>query len=65
MSLARNTFISKDFLKSVWAMDYAAFKNSDEERVLRARLQNWADRSDLGETSSEGAFDPPHLSGPI
>lgn len=56
MSLARNTFISKDFLKSVWAADYAAFKGSDEESRLRARLQNWADRTDLGETSSEGAF---------
>lgn len=56
MSLARNTFISKDFLKSVWAVDYSSFKNTDEERFLRARLQNWADRTDLGETSSEGAF---------
>jgi hypothetical protein len=56
MSLARNTFISKDFLKSVWAVDFAAFENSDEERQLRAKLQAWTDRADLGETSSEAAF---------
>lgn len=56
MSLARNTFISKDFLKSVWSVEFAAFENSDEERKLRARLQAWADRADLGETSSEAAF---------
>jgi type I restriction-modification system DNA methylase subunit len=56
MSLARNTFISKDFLKSVWAVEYAAFENSDEEKRLRAKLQAWSDRTDLGETSSEAAF---------
>ncbi|MCV0427041.1 MAG: N-6 DNA methylase [Roseibium sp.] len=56
MSLKRNTYISKNFLKSVWAVDYEVFKNSEQEKALRLRLQNWADRTDLGETSSEAAF---------
>lgn len=56
MTLARNTFISKDFLKSVWAVEYATFKDSEEERRIRARLRSWSDRADLGETSSEAAF---------
>lgn len=56
MDLVRNTFVSKDFLKSVWAVEFAAFDGSEEERELRAKLQAWADRADLGETSSEAAF---------
>ena len=56
MSISRNQFISRDFLKSVWASDYTAFKGSDEEEALRTRLTAWADRDILGETSSEAAF---------
>ncbi len=56
MNLTRNTFVSKDFLKSIWATEFAAFEGSSEEAKLRVKLQAWAGRTDLGETSSEAAF---------
>ncbi|MCF3946171.1 MULTISPECIES: hypothetical protein [Acidiphilium] len=37
-----NGFISKHFLRSVWARDYEAFKGSPEEQALTQRLKRWA-----------------------
>src|ERR1700730_5014665 len=51
-----NSFISKAFLRSVWALEFEAFKRSDEEVALDARLQRWSLRKDLRETSAEAAF---------
>jgi hypothetical protein len=51
-----SSFLSKTFLRSVWELDYAAFRDSDEEGALEARLRRWSDRRDLGETSAEAAF---------
>ena len=51
-----NGFISKHFLRSVWARDYEAFKGSSEEQALTERLRRWAARGDLGETKAEAAF---------
>ncbi len=51
-----NSFISKSFLRSVWALDFEAFKGSDAERELESRLDLWAKRKDLKETSAEAAF---------
>lgn len=50
------SFISKSFLRSVWALEYEAFKGSIEETALVKRLQTWAARKDLRETSAEAAF---------
>jgi len=50
------SFISKTFLKSVWALEYEAFKDSAEETALAGRLRTWAARKDLKETSAEAAF---------
>ena len=50
------SFISKSFLRSVWALEYEAFKGSVEETALVKRLQTWAARKDLRETSAEAAF---------
>lgn len=49
-------FVTKSFLKSVWALDYEAFKDSDEEKALDVRLRNWSKRADLKETSAESAL---------
>jgi hypothetical protein len=51
-----NSFISKAFLRSVWALEFEAFKDSDEEVALEGRLQRWSQRKDLRETSAEAAF---------
>ena len=50
------SFISKSFLRSVWALEYEAFKGSPEETALLERLRRWAARKDLRETSAEAAF---------
>lgn len=49
-------FITKSFLHSVWADDYEAFRDSDEERALLDRLHRWSGRKNLKETSAEAAF---------
>ncbi len=41
------SFISKSFLRSVWALEYEAFKGSTEETALVERLRTWAARKDL------------------
>ncbi len=51
-----NSFISKAYLRSVWALEFEAFKGSEEEATLEARLQRWSLRRDLRETSAEAAF---------
>lgn len=51
-----NAFVSKAYLRSVWNLEYGAFQNSPQEAALLQRLQRWADRKDLGEVSSQGAF---------
>ena len=51
-----NSFISKTFLRSVWALEYEAFKDSVEEQALDERLLRWSMRKDLRETSAEAAF---------
>jgi hypothetical protein len=56
MAFEHNTFISKSFLRSLWALDYEAYKNSEQEQNLKSLLQSWSKRSDLKETSAESAF---------
>src|SRR5205823_866771 len=51
-----NSFISKAFLRSVWALEFDAFKESEEEATLDERLRRWSERKDLRETSAEAAF---------
>lgn len=52
----QNAFVTRSFLRSVWARDYEAFKNTPEESAVNERLSRWASRTDLKETSSEAAF---------
>jgi hypothetical protein len=56
MQELRNSFITKPFLLSIWALDYEAFKGSDEEQRLLNRLERWSERKDLKETSAEAAL---------
>jgi len=56
MQELHNSFITKQFLRSVWALDYKAFQGSEEERLLDERLTRWSERKDLKETSAEAAF---------
>jgi hypothetical protein len=51
-----SSFISKTFLRSVWAFELEAFKGSEEEAALDDRLRRWSARKDLRETSAEAAF---------
>ncbi len=51
-----NPFISKIFLRSVWALEFDAFKGSEDEAALDERLWRWSERKDLRETSAEAAF---------
>ncbi len=51
-----NSFISKAFLRSVWALEYEAYKDLEEESALTDRLFRWSARKDLRETSAEAAF---------
>ena len=56
MATSYNSFLNPTFLRSVWAEDYAAFRDTAAETMLLERLRNWAARPDLGETSAEAAF---------
>lgn len=56
MQELRNAFITKPFLRSIWALDYEAFKGSEEEQRLLNRLELWSERKDLKETSAEAAL---------
>jgi hypothetical protein len=51
-----NSFVSKAFLSSVWALEYEAYKDSEDERALTDRFRRWSARKDLRETSAEAAF---------
>ena len=51
-----SAFVTLQFLRSVWDLDYRAFQDSDEERALLERLSRWSQRADLGERSAEAAF---------
>lgn len=53
---SQNAFVTPTFLRSVWNDEYEAFKNSPAEAALWDRLQRWAAREDLSETSAEPAF---------
>jgi len=49
-------FIGKNFLRSVWSLDYEAFKDSATEKSVLSILADWSKRKDLKETSAEAAF---------
>jgi len=50
-----DTFISKGFLKSHWALDYKAYTDEDDAALLET-LSLWGKRDDLKETSAEAPF---------
>jgi hypothetical protein len=52
----QNPFITKQFLKSVWAIEYAAFRGSEDEATLLERLLRWSLRQDLRERAAQAAF---------
>lgn len=52
----QNAFVTRSFLRSVWALEFEAFKNTPEEATLLDRLKRWAARTNLKETSAEAAF---------
>ena len=56
MTSSHNAFLTPTFLRSVWADDYAAFRDTAAETTVLQRLRNWAARPDIGETSAEAAF---------
>lgn len=51
-----DSFVSRAFLKSVWGLEYQAFRGSKEEADLLELLRTWSSRKDLKETSAESAF---------
>lgn len=51
-----SAFVTKQFLRSFWGLDYQAFRGTDSERELLERLDRWSRRADLGERSAEPAF---------
>jgi hypothetical protein len=51
-----SSFISKSFLRSIWELEFEAFRDSEDERALCERLRRWSARKDLRETSAEAAF---------
>jgi len=52
----QNSFISKSFLRSVWAHEYETFKDSPEEKELVERLKRWAARGAQKETTAQSAL---------
>ena len=56
MSEIQNSFISKSFLRSVWAHEYETFKDSPEEAELIERLRRWAARGTQKETTAQSAL---------
>jgi len=63
MAISQKPLLTEAYLRSVWAADYEAFKDSAAERDLESRLDNWARRRDLGETASEAPFISTFFSG--
>jgi hypothetical protein len=56
MSDVHNSFISKPFLRSVWAHEYETFKDSPDEAELLERLKRWASRGAQKETTAQAAL---------
>ena len=56
MSIFHKPLLTDSFLHAVWHEDFVAFRGSQAEEELEARLSTWAKRRDLGETASEAAF---------
>lgn len=56
MSDIQNSFISKSFLRSIWAHEYETFKDSSEETELFERLKRWAARATQKETTAQSAL---------
>lgn len=56
MSDIQNSFISKSFLRSVWAHEFETFKDSPEEAELLERLKRWAARGAQKETTAQAAL---------
>lgn len=56
MADIQNSFISKSFLRSVWAHEYETFKDSLEEAELLERLKRWAARGVQKETTAQSAL---------
>ncbi|WP_368184627.1 DNA methyltransferase [Aestuariibius sp. HNIBRBA575] len=56
MSDLQNSFISKSFLRSIWAHEYETFKDSQEEADLFERLKRWAARGVQKETTAQSAL---------
>lgn len=52
----QNSFISKSFLRSVWAHEYETFKDSPQEAELLERLKRWAARGVQKETTAQSAL---------
>lgn len=52
----QNSFISKSFLRSIWAHEYETFKDSPEETELLERLKRWAARGTQKETTAQSAL---------
>lgn len=50
------SFITRAFLRSIWAQDFDAYKDSQEEEALLERLANWSNRVVRGETADEAAL---------
>ena len=51
-----SSFISRSFLRSVWAQDFEAFRDSDEERQLEQVLRNWDARRVAGEAVDDAGL---------
>ncbi|MDN3646811.1 Eco57I restriction-modification methylase domain-containing protein [Pontixanthobacter aestiaquae] len=49
-------FITRPFLRSIWAEDFERFKDTDEERTLLTTLENWAARNAAGEVRDENGL---------
>ena len=56
MTEIQNSFISKSFLRYVWAHEYESFKDSREEADLIGRLGRWAARGTQKETTAQAAL---------
>ena len=52
----QSAFITRGFLRSIWARDFAAFEDSDEAAALLQRLTNWSNRVVRGESADEAAL---------
>ena len=49
-------FITRSFLRSVWALDFAAYVASGEDAACLETLQNWSSRVARGEVADGGAL---------